>query len=160
MWPIQIWPWSYANARRKAHCICLKEPHSEWSSVCANRKGDARYLGFTKTLTVVRSRSRRTISLWYLSLKWPRQQLHVDCRECCSSYRVIDLLKSHVYQGNRFPLPTQSHVIFLATHILFSKKVHSVLANLPISDRKLLVVKREMETDEQFQLLKHTIING
>ncbi|XP_062597593.1 uncharacterized protein K02A2.6-like [Saccostrea cucullata] len=38
--------------------------------------------------------------------------------------------------------------------------VHSVMANLPISDRKLKEIERESNADEQFQLLKHTILNG
>ena len=59
-----------------------------------------------------------------------------------------DLLKSHMYQGNRFSLPTQSHVIFFSDSYPIQ-----ILANLPISDRKLLEVRREMETDKQFQLL-------
>lgn len=39
-------------------------------------------------------------------------------------------------------------------------KVHSVLANLPISDRKLREIETESDNDKQFQLLKHTILNG
>lgn len=39
-------------------------------------------------------------------------------------------------------------------------QVHSVLANLPISDRKLKEIETESDNDKQFQLLKHTILNG
>lgn len=39
-------------------------------------------------------------------------------------------------------------------------QVHPVLANLPISDRKLKDIETESDNDKQFQLLKHTILNG
>lgn len=39
-------------------------------------------------------------------------------------------------------------------------QVHPVLANLPISDRKLKEIETESDNDKQFQLLKHTILNG
>lgn len=38
--------------------------------------------------------------------------------------------------------------------------VHSVLANLPISDRKLREIETKSDNDKQFQLLKHTLLNG
>lgn len=39
-------------------------------------------------------------------------------------------------------------------------QIHSVLANVPISERNLGEIETESDIDKQFQLLKHTILNG
>ena len=38
--------------------------------------------------------------------------------------------------------------------------IHSVMTNLPISDRKLQEIKNESDNDEQFQLLREVILQG
>ena len=67
--------------------------------------------------------------------------------------------------GKQIPLAdTISRNFVSDTYLSLTKDldalVHSVLANLLISDRKLLEVRRETEIDKEFQLLKHTILNG
>lgn len=39
-------------------------------------------------------------------------------------------------------------------------QIHSVLANLPISDKKLREIETESDNNRQFQLPKHIILNG